>query len=86
MSLDVTIPFKDIEGKVMPLVYDAAFGEARGIDLYSNFSYEIGLDSFDFISLIVEVEKEFGIHITDEECEDISTPEDLINLVFEKTR
>lgn len=75
-----------IEGKVMPLVYEASFGENQGIELYSNLRYEVGLDSFDFISLIIEVEKEFGICITDEECEDISTPEDLINLVFEKTR
>ncbi len=76
----------NIEQKVMSLVYDASFGECQGIDLYSNFRYEIGLDSFDFISLIIEVEKEFGVRITDEECEDISTPEDLINLAFEKTR
>lgn len=75
-----------IEGKVMPLVYKATFWEDRSIDLHDNFCYEIGFDSFDFIGLIIEVEKEFGIHITDEECEDISTPEDLINLVFEKTR
>ncbi len=43
-------------------------------------------DSLDFIGFIIEVEKEFGVHITDEEREDIKTPEDLINLVFEKTR
>ncbi|WP_304977202.1 acyl carrier protein [Parabacteroides goldsteinii] len=75
-----------IEGKVMPLVYKATFWKDRSINLYSNFRYDIGFDSLDFIGFIIEVEKEFGVHITDEEREDIKTPEDLINLVFEKTR
>lgn len=71
-----------IEGKVMSLVYKATFGKDRSINLYSNFRYDIGFDILDFIGLIIEVEKEFGIHITDEEHKDIITPEDLINLVF----
>lgn len=75
-----------IEEIVMSLVYNAAFGKAGGINLYSRFRYEMGLDGFDLINLIIEVENEFGIHITDEEFDDIGTPEDLINLVFEKTR
>lgn len=60
-----------IEGKVMPLVYKATFWKDRSINLYSNFRYDIGFDSLDFIGFIIEVEKEFGVHITDEEREDI---------------
>ena len=46
-----------IEGKVMPLVYKATFWKERSINLYSNFRYDIGFDSLDFIGFIIEVEK-----------------------------
>ena len=42
---------------------------------------DLGLDSLDFIELIVEVEKEYGIQIYDEEIQGLRTLGDFIQVI-----
>lgn len=51
----------------------------------SNFTRDLGADSLDTVELIMEIEKEFKITITDNEAEDIVTVGDVINCVSTKT-
>ena len=47
----------------------------------ANFAMDLYADSLDTVELIMEVEKEFGISIRDEDTQRIATVGDLINLV-----
>lgn len=44
----------------------------------------MGFDSLDYIEFVMDIEKEFGIHISDEELDGPDTPRKFIDLVFEK--
>lgn len=46
----------------------------------------MGLDSLDLVELTLVVEDETGVHIEDEELEDVLTPRDAAELVVEKLR
>jgi acyl carrier protein len=52
--------------------------------LFSKFVEDLSFDSLDGISLVMEVEKRFGIEITDDETERINTGKDLAKVVREK--
>lgn len=46
--------------------------------------HETGLDSLDFIELIIEFEDEFGVDVEDAEAERCVTPEDIVQLIRSK--
>lgn len=47
---------------------------------------ELGLDSLDIVELITELEKEFDIHISDDDFENLETIGDIYDFVFEKIK
>lgn len=46
----------------------------------------MGLDSLDLVELTLVVEDETGVHIEDEELEDVVTPRDAAAVVIEKLK
>jgi len=52
-----------------------------------NFFYDLHLDSFDALELIMKIEKKFRIEIPDEDLKDIEnkTIGDIINYIYEHT-
>lgn len=56
------------------------------IKLDSKLRGELGLSSFDLVSLISDVEDRFGISIADEDVPNIITVEDLIKYIELKNR
>ena len=74
---------EDIEQRVLSLIEDASWFE-KEIHLDDNIFIEIGFDDLDYMELIIELEKEFGIQLPDEEIYDVVTPRDIINLILEK--
>ena len=55
--------------------------DASTITPESKIIQDIGADSLDVVEIIMELEEEFGIDITDEEAEKVSTVADLVALV-----
>jgi acyl carrier protein len=47
----------------------------------SNIKYDFGLDSLDFIELVIEIEKELNISLPDEELIDIKTVKNLTDVI-----
>jgi len=47
----------------------------------SNLQKDIGLDSLDFVELIIAVEEEWGIRLPDKEVETWETAQDVINSI-----
>ena len=63
--------------------------EKLGIDFHSiqedaNFENDLGIDSLDFIEIILEIEKKFKIKISDEESEKLRTVKSITRLIKQK--
>jgi len=50
----------------------------------ASFIDDLGADSLDLVELIMEMEENFGIQISDEELEKIRTVQDVINYLKSK--
>ena len=75
---------KDLEEKIMEILRAALEKSPKAkpdlLDRTKSFE-EMGLDSLDTVDLIVELEEQLGVDITNEEAEDkIKTPADAINV------
>ncbi|ABR31382.1 acyl carrier protein [Thermosipho melanesiensis] len=56
------------------------------IDESSHIIDDLGADSLDVVDLVMILEDEYGIKIEDEELEQISTIEDLLNILEPKLK
>ena len=52
----------------------------------SSFVDDLGADSLDVVELVMGLEEEFDIEIPDEDAEKISTVEDAVSYIEEKTK
>lgn len=50
----------------------------------SSFSEDLGADSFDFVELVMAIEEQFEIEVSDEEAQAITTVKEAIELIDEK--
>jgi acyl carrier protein len=63
--------------------------EKLGLDFHSiredaSFEDDLGVDSLDFVEIIVEIEKKFKIKISDEESEKLKTVKSITRLIKQK--
>jgi acyl carrier protein len=63
--------------------------EKLGLDVHSiredaSFEDDLGVDSLDFVEIIVEIEKKFKIKISDEESEKLKTLKSITRLIKQK--
>jgi acyl carrier protein len=56
------------------------------VKLESSFIDDLGADSLDIVELVMQIEKEFGIDIPDEDAEKISTVQDAIDYILGRPR
>ena len=63
----------DVSEKVRTIICDQLMVEQDEITDESSFVEDLGADSLDTVELIMEFEDEFGIEISDEQAEKIST-------------
>jgi acyl carrier protein len=74
---------QEIVGKVKKMVA-SQLGKSEGeISLESAFIEDLGADSLDLVELVMAMEDEFGLEISDEDAERIVTVQDVINYVLE---
>lgn len=73
---------ENIEARILTILKD--FDIEESILLNSDFVKNLGLDSLDVVELIMSIEKDFNITITDDEAEKINTLEDAVKLVYDK--
>jgi acyl carrier protein len=69
--------------KIADLIVEQTGIRRSEIKMSSNLVEDLGLDSLDEVELIMEVEKEFGLDITDEESEKLKTVADIVIFVEE---
>lgn len=51
------------------------------ITLESKFIDDLGFNSFDFMSLLGEVEDKYGVHVNEDEILDLATVGDAVNYI-----
>jgi acyl carrier protein len=71
----------DIEERVKRIICEQLDVEEKDVVLTASFVDDLGADSLDQVELIMAMEEEFDVSISDEDAEKISTVQDAINYV-----
>ena len=58
--------------------------DASKVTLEAHLVNDLGADSLDVVEMLLELEKEYGVEITDEQAADLKTVGDIVNLVDNK--
>ena len=69
--------------KVKKIITEQLGVDEKEIKLESAFIEDLGADSLDIVELIMAMESEFDMEIEDDEVEDISTVEDVVEYIKE---
>ena len=72
---------EEIKNKIKDIIVDENYVDASEVTDTANFEDDLGLDSFDLVYLIIKIEKEFSISISDDEAEKVSNLSDCVELV-----
>lgn len=76
----------EITTKVVAIVVDKLGVEESQVTPEASFTNDLGADSLDTVELIMELEKEFGISIPDDQAEKIATVGDAIAYIENATK
>lgn len=76
-----TLTMETIDSKLYLLMSEKLGLEPAEIHPGDHFSDDLGVDSLDVTELFAEVEKEFGIKISDEDAEKLTTVQSLVGYV-----
>lgn len=77
---------QDIEKKVTDILVDKLDVGPEEVKSEANFESDLGGDSLDLVMVIMEIEKNFNISVTDEEADQVNTVGDIIGLVEKHVR
>jgi len=75
----------DISAKVKEIIVNKLSVEESQVLPEASFTNDLGADSLDTVELVMEFEKAFGLTISDEDAEKITTVGDAINYIQKKT-
>lgn len=71
----------DLAARVKQIITDKLGVEEAEVVETASFTGDLGADSLDTVELIMELEKEFGVSIPDDQAEKIQTVGDAINFL-----
>lgn len=74
---------RELESKVKEIVTDHLIIDPREVSETDKIA-DLGADSLDCIEIVMDCEREFGIHIPDNELDSIQTIKDLYDIVEKK--
>jgi acyl carrier protein len=63
----------EIKSRITTIIVEKLGVEASAVQPEADFSNDLGADSLDKVEFIMNIEKEFGISIPDEEAEKLQT-------------
>ena len=77
---------QDIEKKVTDILVDKLGVEPEEVKSEADFREDLCGDSLDLVMVVMEIEKDFSISVTDEEADQVKTVADIIGLVEKHVR
>lgn len=75
---------QEILEKIKEVVADKLDADPGDVNEAASFVDDLGADSLDVVELIMGLEDEFGIEISDEEAENIRTVGDAVKFISDK--
>lgn len=77
---------QEILGKVKEMVASQLGKSEDEVTLDASFIEDLGADSLDLVELIMSMEDEYGLEISDEDAEKIITVKDAVNFIVERKK
>ena len=74
---------KSVGQKVMDIIVEQLKVSPEEVTPEASFIEDLGADSLDLVELIMAMEEEFGLEISDEDAEKIQTVQDAIQYITE---
>jgi len=74
---------KSVEKRVIEIIVEQLKVSPEEVTLEASFIDDLGADSLDLVELIMAMEEEFGLEISDEDAEKIQTVQDAVNYIAE---
>jgi acyl carrier protein len=74
---------KTVERRVIEIIVEQLGVSEEEVTLEASFIEDLGADSLDLVELIMAMEEEFGIEISDEDAEKIQTVQDVVTYINE---
>ncbi|MBB6443803.1 acyl carrier protein [Bacillus benzoevorans] len=74
----------DVLERVTKIIVDRLGVEESEIKLEASFKDDLGADSLDVVELVMELEDEFDMEISDDDAEKIATVGDAVNYIQAK--
>lgn len=71
----------EIEARVKAIIVDKLGVDESEVTPAASFTNDLGADSLDTVELIMELEKEFGMSIPDDQAEKIATVQDAVDYI-----
>jgi acyl carrier protein len=75
----------DVLERVTKIIVDRLGVEESQVTLEASFKDDLGADSLDVVELVMELEDEFDMEISDDDAEKISTVGDAVNYIKSKS-
>jgi acyl carrier protein len=74
---------KTVEQRVIDIIVEQLKVSPEEVALEASFIDDLGADSLDLVELIMAMEEEFGLEISDEDAEKIQTVQDAVHYITE---
>ncbi len=74
---------KSVEKRVIEIIVEQLKVSPEEVTLEASFIDDLGADSLDLVELIMAMEEEFNLEISDEDAEKIQTVQDAVNYITE---
>jgi acyl carrier protein len=74
---------KSVEKRVIEIIVEQLGVSEEEVTTEASFIDDLGADSLDLVELIMAMEEEFGLEISDQDAEKILTVQDVINYINE---
>ncbi|WP_155810533.1 acyl carrier protein [Rickettsia bellii] len=83
MEFKIMSKVDNIEQKVIKIIADNQGKKIEEISVDLRFAEDLGVDSLSTVEIMMEIEKEFGVDVPDEEATKIKKVADVVNYIKE---